>query len=193
MSSCLERHWTRRRLAPLLALSGALAGALAGAGGCAQKAEQPYTPPPLVIDDAMQRREWERSVAYYPNGDTVSGHNRFPLRSDTPEGSREYGAAAYDIVASLGQTIALPFTYIFIPPFAPAVYTGEDFGRTYTGMPPMRPDAATVRVDGRDVERETLEVRPAPTADRDERYQRHGPQGPGDTEFMSSPPTPTED
>src|SRR5688500_2080779 len=151
MSSCLERSWTRRRLVPLLALAGAMAGV---SGGCAQQAQQqPYTPPPLVVDGAMQRREWERSVAYYPNGDTVSGHNRFPVRSDAAPGRYELGDAVYDIGASLAQTVALPFTYLFIPPFAPAVYTGEDFGRTYTGMPPMRPDAATVRVDGRDVER----------------------------------------
>jgi len=193
MSSCLERSWIRRRLVPLLALGGAAAGALS-AGGCARQApQQPYTPPPLVIDAAMQRREWERAVAYYPNGDTVSGHNRFPVRSDADVGGYKITDPAYDIGASLVQTVALPFTYIFIPPFARAVYTGEDFGRTYTGMPPMRPDAVTVRVDGRDVERETLEVRPPPPSQQNERYQRHGPQGPGDTEFMSSPPTPTED
>ena len=193
MSLCLERRSAERssatrRLLPLLAV----AGALGAASGCARPAPRPYTPPALVVDEAMQLREWERSVAYYPNGDTVSGHNRFPIRSDLTPGSNEFGAAAYDIVASMAQTVALPFTYLVIPPLAPAVYTGEDFGSTYTGMPPMRPDAPTVRVDGREVERETLEVRPAPQT-QDQQDRRYGPQGPGDTDFMSSPPTPTQE
>ncbi|MBW3571434.1 MAG: hypothetical protein KY467_10030, partial [Gemmatimonadetes bacterium] len=86
-------------------------------------------------------------------------------------------------------TVALPFTYIFIPPFARAVYEGEEFGPTYTGMPPMRPEGAAVVVDGTQVEPSTLEVIPRPVIDAPA-YERHGPQGPGDSEFMSSEPVP---
>jgi hypothetical protein len=192
MSLCLERFFGRR-LVPLALLAASVAGVGGSSGGCAAPAQQAYSPPPLVVDDAMKRREWERSVAYYPNGDTVSGHNRFPLRSEGDFAANDYGGAAYDVVASLGQTVALPFTYIFIPPLAPAVYTGEEFGRTYTGMPPMRPDLPTARAGAVVVDRQTLEVRPPPQRQQDRRYEIHGPQGPGDSEFMSSPPTPTED
>lgn len=188
-----SRNSFRRRLNPLTLLAGAVAGA--SLVGCAGPARRPYTPPPMVVDEAMQKRDWERSVAYYPNGDTVSGHNRFPIRSDARIGESEYADAAYDIGASLVQTVALPFTYLFIPPFAPAVYTGEQIGPSYTAMPPMRPADTTVRVNGLVVDRDTLEVvgTTAPGRTQDTRYQRHGPQGPNDTEFMPSAPVPARE
>jgi hypothetical protein len=175
-----------RRYVPLLLLAASL-------GGCAQPAQEVYIPPPLVVDGAMQRREWDRSVAPYPNGDTVSGHNRFPVRSNAPVGENEYGPAVVDVGASLVQTIALPFTYLVIPPFAKAVYTGEKIGPTYTGMPPMRPADTTVEIDGLIVDRDTLEVRRGPRKVQDEAYRRHGPIGPGDTDFNSSEPVPARE
>src|SRR5207244_2666931 len=114
-----------------------LAASITGCGTQTQP-QQPARPP-MVVDEAMQHREWERSVTPFPNGSTVSGYNRFPLRTDLQPGDNEYGAAVYDVVASLGQTIALPFTYLFIPPFAKAVYHGDVIGPTYTAMPEMRP------------------------------------------------------
>ena len=190
MSSSVDRSIMRRRVLPAALLAVILPGALAG---CAKRQQQTQTPPPLVIDGAMQRREWDRSVAYYPNGDTVSGYNRFPIRTDAMEGENEYGAAFFDIAASLVQTAALPFTYIFIPPFSKAVYHGDDIRPTYTAMPDMRPPVTTVRVDGLEVDRDTLEVVGRPQKARDERYRRYGPQGPGDTEFMSNDPAPAEE
>lgn len=184
------RHAWRRRTVPLALLAAAVGGSLVG---CAQRAPRVYTPPPMLIDEAIQMRDWERSVAYYPNGDTVSGHNRFPIRSDAQVGESEYTDAAYDIGASLVQTVALPFTYIFIPPFAPAVYTGEQIGPTYTAMPPMRPADTTVRVDGLVVDRDTLEVVATPRETLETRSERYGPQGPNDTEFMPSAPTPARE
>jgi hypothetical protein len=159
-------------------------------GGCAQQPPRQPARPPLVVDGAMQRREWDRSVAPYPNGDTVSGHNRFPFRTDSDRSQNEYPLAAYDIAASLGQTVALPFTYLFIPPFARAVYHGDDIGPTYTAMPAMRPPATTVNVDGLVVDRDTLEVKGRPGKEQDERYRRHGPMGPGDSEFDTTAPAP---
>ena len=186
MYSTPDRSRRMSRLVPLLLLAAAL-------GGCAQPAHQAYTPPPLIVDGAMQRREWERSVAAYPNGDTVSGHNRFPVRSNAPVGESEYGPAAFDIGASLVQTVALPFTYLVIPPFAKAVYTGEKIGPTYTAMPQMRPPNTTVNVDGLVVDRDTLEVRVGPRKAQDEAYRRHGPQGPVDTDFNSNDPVPARE
>lgn len=172
-----------RRLLPFLLLATSI-------GGCAGPKPHAYTRPPLIVDGAMQRREWERSVAAYPNGDTVSGHNRFPIRTGVGEGESEFGGAALDIGASMVQTVALPFTYFFIPPFARAVYTGEDIGPSYTAMPQMRPASTTVRVEGLVVDRDTLQVGAAPRQARDERYRRYGPMGPGDAEFDSNQPSP---
>lgn len=190
MYSSADRPILRRRVLPAALLAVVMPGALIG---CANRPHQTRTPPPLVIDGAMQRREWERSVAYYPNGDTVSGHNRFPIRTTAAPGENEYGAAFFDIAVSMVQTAALPFTYVFIPPFSKAVYHGDDVGPSYTAMPEMRPPVTTVRVDGIVVDRDTLEVVGRPQKVRDERYQRYGPQGPGDTEFMSNDPLPVEE
>src|SRR5207253_7647155 len=30
---------------------------------------------PLIVDEAMQKRDWQPSAAYYPNGATVAGFN----------------------------------------------------------------------------------------------------------------------
>ena len=182
------RRATSRRLYPI-----ALLGAAVLLGGCAGPAPRPYTPPPMVIDPAIQKRDWERSVAYYPNGDTVSGHNRFPVRSDAQIGEAELGDAVYDIGASLAQTVALPFTYLFIPPFAPAVYTGENIGPSYTAMPPMRPADPTARVDGLVVDRDTLRVVEAPGAGDDGQDPRYVPKGPNDTRFVPVDPAPARE
>jgi hypothetical protein len=185
MYSTPDRHGRHRKaLPPLLLLATVVAGL---AGGCAQQ-QQPYTPPPLVVDGAMQRREWDRSVSWYPNGDTVAGPTRFPLRSNVPEGSNVYAAASFDIVASLAQTVALPFTYIFIPPNAVEVYHGEVIGPTYTAMPPMRPPNPGVPVEGLVVHRDTLQVLSAPQKVQDRRFERYGATGMGDTDFELTEP-----
>jgi hypothetical protein len=174
-----------------------LAPALVGTG-CAPQ-QQAGAPPekPMVVDAAMQRRDWERSAAWYPNGDTVAGVQRYPLRSQGGSpGTPDYANAFYDFLASAGQTIALPFTYLVVPPFAPQVFTGENIPPTYTAMPDMTPPGqATSSMAAPTDREETLErlespqplPRPAPP-----REQRRGPLGPGDSEFMSSPPTTEE-
>jgi hypothetical protein len=187
MSSCLKA--TGRTLASLLLLAPALL-----ATGCAQ--QQPSPPPaqPMEIDAAMQRRDWERSAAWYPNGDTLAGVQRFPLRPQGGSpGSPDYTNAAIDLAASMGQTIVLPFTYLFVPPFAPQVFTGEAIPATYTAMPEMAPPTVTTTY-GQPMPTREQELRrlqspeplPRPAAPRDE---RRGPLGPGDADFMSSPPT----
>jgi hypothetical protein len=179
MFSCLNRANAGRLLLSLTALAGATAG-------CAQQQQQVYTPPPMTVDGAMQLRDFERSVAYYPNGDTVSGIDRFPIRSTAGLDENQYAASAFDLAASLGQTVALPFTYLVVPPFTRGVYYGDNVGPSYTAMPQMHGPRRFVNVDGLQVDAETLEVLPP----RQSQVQRHGPMGPNDTEFMSSGPAP---
>jgi hypothetical protein len=187
MCSSSRQTFARRSLVPLALLAASITGC-----GTQTQQQQP-TRSPMVVDEAMQRRDWERSVAPFPNGSTVSGYNRFPLRTDLQPGDNEYGAAVYDVCASLGQTIALPFTYLFIPPFAKAVYHGDVIGPTYTAMPEMRPPDRTVSVDGLIVDRDTLEIRARPKQREDDRYKRYGAQGPTDTDFSANEPAPAEE
>ena len=181
MSSCLKAALV---LAPVLF-----------AAGCAQQPPPPVaTAQPMEIDAAMQRRDWERSAAWYPNGDTLAGVQRYPLRPQGgPPGSPDYTNAAVDLATSFGQSIALPFTYLFVPPFAPQVFTGEGIPATYTAMPDMAPPAVSTTYGQPVVTREqelqqlqSPEPLPRPVPPRD---PRRGPLGPGDSDFMSSPPT----
>ena len=194
MFSCLERF---RGLA---AAGATVAGALAAASlvGCATEPRPaPPPPPPMEIDAAMQRRDWERSAAWYPNGDTVSGVNRFPIRSKGGSAATpDYANAALDFGSSVAQTVALPFTYLVVPPFARATYTGENIPPTHTAMPAKAPPApptdygvATATHEDRLKRLESPQPLPRPAPPRD---PRRGPLGPGDSEFMSSPPTPEE-
>jgi hypothetical protein len=182
----------------------AIAGA--GAGGCAQQQQQQApTPVPMDIDPAMQRRDWERSVSWYPNGDVVAGVNRFPIRSygarmSGADYNPDYANAALDLGAALIQTAALPFTYLAVPPFESQVFTEEAIPPTYTAMPDMRPartpDAHGVMPPDRAAELERLgspEPLPRPPQRQPARDERRGPLGPGDSDFMSSPPTAVEE
>lgn len=197
MSSCLERNSARRRAGLLLLLT---LGASAVAGCASQQPAAALADTPMEIDPAMRRRDWEGSAAWYPNGDTLAGVQRFPLRPEGgAPGTPDYPNALFDVAASMAQTVALPFTYLIVPPFAPQVYTGENIPPTHTGMPPMAPPAregvyGQVQV-GREEELRRLESPqplPPPQPTRERRDPRRGPLGPGDTEFMSSPPTPEE-
>lgn len=198
MCSCAERIHTRRELRPLLLIAVALTS-LGAMTGCAQQQPRQATPPPMIIDEAMQKRDWEPSVAYIPNGDVVAGVNRYPLRSGgayTEGATPDYTGAALDYGAHLVQTLALPFTYLFVPPFEPQVYRDEEIGPSHTGMPEMRPVRQPERVDNVEVDPETLEVVPgrgSTVEQQMEQHRRQGPMGPGDTEFMSSPPSPARE
>jgi hypothetical protein len=198
MSSCLERRLRSNALRAGLVLC--LGGASLATPGCTQQPQASTLPStPMQIDPAMQRRDWERSAAWYPNGDTVSGVNRFPIRSQGGNpASPDYTNALIDLGASAAQTIALPFTYLFVPPFERATYTGEPIPPTHTAMPhaapPPPPGEYGVEVLGQEERLQRLES-PQPLPRRaapQERDRRRGPLGPGDSDFMSSPPTPEE-
>ena len=195
MSSCLKGL-----RATLLALA-ACGGAGFVVGGCAQQKAAAPPAQPMEIDAAMQRRDWERSVAWYPNGDTVAGVNRFPLRSyGENHGDADYTNAGIDLLASLGQTVALPFTYLFVPPFEAQVFGDQTIPATHTAMPYMRPVVNTPEgpktvARAEELERlESPEPLPKPEPERQpSRDPRRGPQGPGDSDFMSSPPSPARE
>ena len=196
MSSCLKRARSagaRVRTAALLACGVCGLGAVS-AGGCGYHQPQATapTPPAMDIDPAMQRRDWERSVAWYPNGDVVAGVNRFPIRymGGNPA-DPDYTNALLDLGAAAIQTVALPFTYLVIPPFAAETFKEEDVPPTYTAMPYMRPERQTrqgVKPAGTAEQLERLESPeplPPPEADRPptpQRDPRIGPLGPGDIE-----------
>jgi hypothetical protein len=197
MSSCLERKPVQRRPICAAAVALCITAGVVSATGCTQQQPAAPVPAPMEIDAAMQRRDWERSAAWYPNGDTLAGVNRFPIRSQGGNpADNDYVNGVLDLGASIAQTIALPFTYLVVPPFAPQVYTGEPIPPTHTGSPSLLPPTRNARygqvVPAPEDQLQRLqspEPLPPPVPPRE---QRRGPLGPGDSEFMSSPPTPEE-
>ncbi len=117
--------------------SAIFAGAVAG---CARQAEPPADPSPLVIDEAMQRRDWDRSVAYYGNGDTVGSPNRAPLKAQDTGVPILNGLM--QPLAFVGNAFYLPVSYIFAPPGTETTYHGVQFEPTYTAVPPLPPSDA---------------------------------------------------
>lgn len=90
---------------------------------------------PLVIDGAMQLRDWERSTAMYSNGDTVAGPTGFPYEARwyMPE-------PVYPLVETplfVGQTVLMPVTLTITPPWTPIRYSGATVETTYTAMPQL--------------------------------------------------------
>src|SRR5690349_12836183 len=116
----------RRSLALSLAVLAGLS-AVGGLGsGCAYKQPAPVADPvdatPLPVDEAMQARDWSRSTVQFQSGGTVAGATRWPYApSTTGEGASkasfgpEFSNAFLDLGLFVGQTAALPFTYLFDP------------------------------------------------------------------------------
>src|SRR3954467_13332003 len=47
---------------------------------------------PLIVDEAMQRRDWDRSISFYPHGDTIAGGTgyMFQTHETIPDGWRRF-------------------------------------------------------------------------------------------------------
>jgi hypothetical protein len=108
---------------------------------------------PLLVDQAMQIRDWDRSTALYANGDTIAGNTGFwyQPRWHQPEW-------VYPIIETplfVGQTLALPVTLSIQPPWKQVNYTGVSMEPTYSAMPPLPPPAT--------VEASPAEAQPQPS------------------------------
>ena len=101
-------------------------GSIAGCQRTADIQERPaFSMSPLVIDSAIQHRNWEPSVVEYPNGDVVAGPTLFPY--ETRRTDPGWQQALFAPVLFVGQTIALPFHAFVTPPWSQVAYQGVDF------------------------------------------------------------------
>jgi hypothetical protein len=161
--------------------------ALCGAalGGCAKHtrpaaASMEPEPTPLVIDEATQMRDWDRSTAYYANGD-VPGP---PVREKfgrKPNTGNEYLDTLFEPIYFAGNVLYLPISLIEQPlgtevwstgvqvarPAARAEARNDDAG---DGADDRKPDAAEGhgrggRRRGSAIRPATERVRKAPGAD----------------------------
>lgn len=140
-----------RRSFAALALAAA-AGLVAAGAGC-QRAPEPraedVSTEPLVVDEAMQARDWPQVAANFQAGGVDAGVTRFPHQPQTQGGGAgralfgdERGNAVLDPVLFIGQSFMLPFTYFVDPPFTKKNHRGVIYEPTYTAMPVLPPDEA---------------------------------------------------
>lgn len=137
---------TRFALASVVTLA-----AITGCSHAPAPQPEPTDSTPLVIDEAMQKRDWPQSDVTWANGDTVAGATRFGYVPQTEgEGvSRailgdEAGNALLDTGAFIVQSIVVPFTYFVDPPFVKKTYQGVIYEPTSFAMPVLPPDEQPV-------------------------------------------------
>ena len=136
--------------------------AVALLGGCQKVEPMPQADvlqsTPLVIDEAMQKREWPRQTVYYQNGDTLAGPTLYPFEpaGDLPD----WQYLIMDDLVYLGNTVLLPFSFFVTPPWSSVQYAGVQYEPTNTAQPVLPAsaygDAATYQP------RDTVDELPLP-------------------------------
>ena len=88
---------------------------------------------PIVVDEAMQIRDWDRSTATYANGAVVAGAPRVTWE---PKNDNRYNYVA-DPAIGVANIVTIPFTYIWIPWGQTVVHRGAITPPTHTAVPPV--------------------------------------------------------
>lgn len=106
--------------------------------GCQQTRPQPpdrVSDIPLIVDEAMQKRDYEPSTIYYPRGSIVAGPTgyMFEKNSHIPA---EVTRVTEPFVA-VGNIILLPVTLPLSKPWQAREFHGAQIPPTYTGQPPL--------------------------------------------------------
>lgn len=114
----------------------------AALAGCAKNHAPPAVaiepePTPLVIDEATQMRDWDRSTAFYANGDVASP----PVREKfgKPNTGNEWYDALLEPLYFAGNTLYLPISLFEQPPGTTVYSTGAQIEPTYTAAPVLPP------------------------------------------------------
>src|SRR5689334_13883954 len=78
---------------------------------------------PLVVDEAMQRRDWEPTTAHYQSGATVAGPTGFWWEAD--QSRPEWQQGLVETPLFVAQVLMLPFTLAVQPPWTQVIYHGD--------------------------------------------------------------------
>jgi hypothetical protein len=106
--------------------------------GCSYRHNSPpeVLEEPVPADEAMVKRDWAQSSAYYPNGAVAAGPTQFnyePKRNQTPEYKYYYGDSATFLV----NMALLPYNLLKHPQGGVVVSPGETILPTYTAQPKL--------------------------------------------------------
>jgi len=116
-----------------------MTGMMSGLAGCQKTIPNTavkLNSTPLIIDDAMQKRDWDKEVCYYGNGDTVAGGTGYMYQTHEtiPENWRWLADPA---VATMNEML-LPVGIFVTNSFSNnQVYQGEIVPESYTTQPPL--------------------------------------------------------
>lgn len=118
------------------------AGALAGTSGCVRKSESAplLSNEPQIIDEAMQRRQWDQSVAVYPSGAAVAGPTWANYESKRGQAAWKYYYT--DIVVFGVNLVTMPYYAVVDFPTEQRVSPGIQLAPTFTAVPPLPPEQA---------------------------------------------------
>ena len=129
MYSTRKRRWT---------LVATCAFSLAASVGCqtvvGPTAER-LNDKPLIVDEAMQKRDWDRTTAFYANGDTVAGGYGYMFR--THETIPDPYKRVVEPAMATANIALLPIGIFVNSPFSTEVYQGVIIPPTHTAMPPL--------------------------------------------------------
>lgn len=116
-----------------------LAAGVMVAGGCSTVQKVENSAPerenqvPVMVDQAMQLRQWERSTARYGNGNVVAGPTGFPYITRWNQPEPYY--LAEEVPLFVVQSVVSPLVLIVTPPWTPELYSGVTVQSSYTAMP----------------------------------------------------------
>jgi hypothetical protein len=112
---------------------------LAGSTGCLIHTAPPadVDRSPLVIDEAMQHRDWPVTVAHYANGETPAYPTGFVLQHSPT--APAWTPVLTDTPLFFANIVAMPIGYIFTPPWTPVAYPEGVVPPSYNVMPAYPP------------------------------------------------------
>src|SRR4051794_39829680 len=90
---------------------------------------------PLLVDEAMQKRDFERSTIVYPNGSAIAGSTGYMMETNSRipyEATR-----ATDPFVATGNILLLPITFPLSKPWKAREFSGAKVPPTYTAQPPL--------------------------------------------------------
>jgi hypothetical protein len=117
-----------------LLLAGAAAVSIWGCATSPHAQQKPeLSQAPLTIDTAMQLRDWDQSVAYYPNGSVPAWNTRFHYHPSPS--APQWIKPVSEPIAFIGQTLFLPITLVTARPFTPVIYRGVQEPSSSTAFP----------------------------------------------------------
>jgi hypothetical protein len=114
-----------------LSLSGMIAGCQRNVPPSMEKVNNA----PLANDDAINKRDWEKTTSYYGNGDTIAGGTGYMFQ--THETVTDPYRRIVDPTISSMNMVLLPIGVFVNSPFQPQVVQGEMIPPSYTAQPPL--------------------------------------------------------